>query len=69
VGVLSGNVQLSGHSAIGFKRGEITSLAAGAQLQLNGGDAFIEDSTALGRRGYLRAPQPGRGVDDRFARQ
>jgi hypothetical protein len=45
-GVLSGNVQLSGDSGIEFKSGEITSLAANAQLRLVGNDAFIEDGTA-----------------------
>ena len=48
-GVLSGNVRLTRDSAIEFKSGQITSLAAGAQLRLNGNDAFIEDSTARGR--------------------
>ena len=52
-GVLSGNVQLSGDSAIEFKSGEITSLAANAQLLLDGNDAFIEDSTALGSNSAL----------------
>ena len=60
---------------------QITSLAANAQLHLNGNDAFIEDSTALGSNSALtglasigagaivRAPKQGRGVDDRRARQ
>ena len=52
-GVLSGNVGLSGDSAIEFASGQITSLAAGAQLVLNGNDAFIEDSTALGSNSAL----------------
>jgi hypothetical protein len=52
-GVLSGHVQLSGDSAIEFVSGEITSLAARAELQLNGTDAFIEDSTALGSNSAL----------------
>ena len=52
-GVLSGNVQLAGDSAIEFKSGQITSLAANAQLDLNGNDAFIEDSTALGSNSAL----------------
>ena len=51
--VLSGNVDLSGDSAIEFKSGQITSLAAGAQLTLDGNDAFIEDSTALGSNSAL----------------
>ncbi len=54
-GVLSGNVDLSGDSAIEFASGQITSLAANAQLSLNGtnGDPFIEDSTALGSNSAL----------------
>jgi hypothetical protein len=47
-GVLSGNVELAGDSAIEFKSGQITSLAGSAQLLLYGSDAFIEDSTKLG---------------------
>ena len=52
-GVLSGNVELAGDSAIEFASGEITSLEANAQLHLNGNDAFIEDSTALGSNSAL----------------
>ena len=56
-GVLSGNVDLSGDSAIEFASGEITSLAANAQLTLGGvytgNEAFIEDSTALGSNSAL----------------
>jgi len=54
-GVLSGNVDLSGDSAIEFASGQITSLAANAELTLNGtnGGAFIEDSTALGSNSAL----------------
>jgi hypothetical protein len=52
-GVLSGHVELGGDSAIEFTSGEITSLAAGADLQLNGNDTFIEDSTALGSNSAL----------------
>ena len=44
---------MSGDSAIEFASGEITSLAAGAHLGLNGSDAFIEDSTALGSNSAL----------------
>ena len=50
---MSGNVELAGDSAIEFASGQITSLAAGAQLVLNGNDAFIEDSTALGSNSAL----------------
>jgi hypothetical protein len=53
-GVLSGTVQLDGESAIEFKSGQITSLAANAQLQVNGSDAFIEDSKALGSNSALK---------------
>ena len=35
------------------RSGQITSLAAGAQLTLDGNDAFIEDSTALGSNSAL----------------
>jgi hypothetical protein len=52
-GVLSGHVRLAGDSAIEFASGEITSLAANAQLHLNGNDAFIEDSKALGSNSAL----------------
>jgi len=52
-GVLSGYVRLVGDSAIEFASGEITSLAANAQLHINGDDAFIEDSTALGSNSAL----------------
>ena len=53
-GVLSGNVNLSGDSAIEFASGQITSLAAGAQLFLDGAHAFIEDSTAPGSNSALQ---------------
>jgi hypothetical protein len=46
-------VQLAGDSAIEFTGGQITSLAASAQLDLAGNDAFIEDSTALGSNSAL----------------
>jgi hypothetical protein len=52
-GVLTGSVYLTGDSAIEFASSEITSLAAHAQLQLNGSDAFIEDSTAQGSNSAL----------------
>jgi hypothetical protein len=52
-GALSGDVQLAGDSAIEFASGEITSLAAYARLVLNGSDAFIEDSTAVGSNSAL----------------
>jgi hypothetical protein len=51
--VLSGNVALAGDSAIEFASGEITSLAANAQLHLNGSDAVLEDSRALGSNSAL----------------
>jgi probable HAF family extracellular repeat protein len=52
-GVLSGHVRLVGDSAVEFASGEITSLAANAGLHLNGSDAFIEDSKALGSNSAL----------------
>ena len=52
-GVLSGNVDLSGDSAIEFASGQITSLAASAQLDLFANEAFIEDSSALGSNSAL----------------
>jgi len=52
-GVLSGNVELTGDSAIEFASGQITSLAKGAGLTLSGNGAFIEDSTALGSNSAL----------------
>jgi hypothetical protein len=50
---LSGNVSLSGDSAIEFKSGQITTIAASSSLELDGNDAFIEDSTALGSNSAL----------------
>jgi hypothetical protein len=52
-GVLTGDVRLAGDSAIEFGSGQITSLAANAQLHLNGSNAFIEDSKALGSNSAL----------------
>ena len=52
-GVLSGDVDLSRESAIEFASGQITSLANGASLGLDGADAFIEDSTAPGSNSAL----------------
>ena len=52
-GVLSGDVQLSGDSAIEFKGGQISTIAAGSGLTLYGPNAFIEDSTALGSNSAL----------------
>jgi hypothetical protein len=52
-GALSGDVQLTGDSAIEFKSGQITGLAADGRLRRNGSDAFIEDSTALGSNSAL----------------
>jgi hypothetical protein len=55
-GVLSGYARLAGDSAIEFKSGEITSLAAGSHLGLVGNNAFIEDSTALGKNSVPPVP-------------
>jgi hypothetical protein len=52
-GVLSGNVGLTGDSAIEFASGQITSLAGSAYLLLGGKSAVIEDSTALGSNSAL----------------
>jgi hypothetical protein len=52
-GVLSGYAVLTGDSAIEFASGQITSLANGAILVLDGNDAFIEDSMALGSNSAL----------------
>ena len=51
---MSGYVRLVGDSAIEFGSGEITSLAKGAHLGLNGSDAFIEDSAAQGSNSALK---------------
>jgi hypothetical protein len=64
-GVLTGHVRLTGDSAIEFKSGEITSLAAHASLVLNGENAFIEDSTARGKNSALTGLA---AIDDRLAR-
>jgi hypothetical protein len=52
-GVFSGYARLAGDSAIEFASGEITSLAASAQLRLNGSHAFVEDSKKLGSNSAL----------------
>jgi hypothetical protein len=52
-GCLSGYARLAGDSAIEFESGEITSLAAGAHLGLNGNEAFVEDGTSLGSNSAL----------------
>jgi hypothetical protein len=52
-GALSGNVDLSGDSAIEFASGQITTIGASSLLALTGSDAFIEDSTATGSNGAL----------------
>jgi hypothetical protein len=50
-GVLSGDVQLAGDSAIEFASGQITTIDG--TLNLSGISAFIEDSTALGSNSAL----------------
>jgi hypothetical protein len=52
-GTVSGNVGLTGDSAIEFASGQISTLAAGATLLLAGNDAFIEDSSAMGSNSAL----------------
>ena len=51
-GVLSGDVGL-GDSAIEFASGQITTIAASGQLNLDGPNAFVEDSTDLGSNSAL----------------
>jgi hypothetical protein len=51
-GVLEGHVLL-GDSATEFATGQITRVANGADLYLDGNDAFIEDSTILGSNSAL----------------
>ena len=46
-GVLSGTVNLSGASLIEFASGEISSIASGASLTLNGAQAFLADASSL----------------------
>jgi hypothetical protein len=50
---LSGNVALTGDSAIEFKGGQINTIATSATLSLLGNDAFLEDSTAPGSNSAL----------------
>jgi hypothetical protein len=63
-GVLSGYVRLAGDSAIEFKGGQISTIAAFANLQLLGNNAFIEDSTALGSNSALTGLATIAGVFD-----
>jgi hypothetical protein len=51
--VLSGNVALTGDSAIEFTGGQIATIATGSGLTLSGKGAVIEDSTALGSSSAL----------------
>ena len=80
-GVLSGNVRLAGDSAIEFASGQITSLAANAQLHLQRKRRLHRGQHGAGveqrsdgarfdrRRSDVRSRKRGRGVDDRRARQ
>jgi hypothetical protein len=43
-GVLSGYVQLAGDSAVEFLNGQISTIAIGSQLTLDGNAAFVEDN-------------------------
>ncbi len=52
-GTLTGTVELNINSAIEFASGQITTLAAGAELILIGKKANIEDSSALGSNSAL----------------
>jgi hypothetical protein len=51
-GTLTGIVNLS-QGAIEFLSGQISTIAAGSEFALNGNDAFVEDSTALGSNSAL----------------
>jgi len=52
-GVLTGAVDLTGNTAIEFVSGNINAIATGATLYLNGNNAYVEDSTALGSNSAL----------------
>lgn len=52
-GVLTGYVSLTGNAAIEFVSGNIGTIATNAQLHINGNNAFVEDSTALGSNSAL----------------
>ena len=52
-GVLTGTVYLTGNAAIEFASGNINTIATGAPLHLNGNNAYVEDSTALGSNSAL----------------
>ena len=51
--MLTGYIELANNSAIEFASGQITSIAAGATLRLDGGSSFIEDAGALGSNSAL----------------
>jgi hypothetical protein len=53
-GTLTGNVSLSGDSAIEFASGQIARIAAQSSLTLSGNSAFIEDSSALASDSALK---------------
>jgi hypothetical protein len=52
-GMLTGAVNLTGNAAIEFVSGSINTIATGASLDLNGINAYIEDSTGLGSNSAL----------------
>ena len=52
-GVLTGDVQLAGESAIEFEIGDISTIAVASQLTLDGSTAFVEDSTEVGSNSAL----------------
>jgi len=52
-GTVTGTVLLTQDSAIEFLNGQISTIGAGSELFLDGDNAFIEDSTALGSNSAL----------------
>ncbi len=46
-GLVTGTVNLSGLATLEFASGQITKIASGASLTLNGGQAFVADAAAL----------------------
>ncbi|MCW2284017.1 hypothetical protein M2323_001630 [Rhodoblastus acidophilus] len=53
-GVLSGQVNLSGNALVEFASGQVTTIAAGASLSLDGSNAFVADAGALTSNSALK---------------